>query len=80
MQDLQGNNITILYETDFEDLRHLRILLISTCAAERIELKNHNKCVVRVLTFFPCCRRHLMDNQIHTVERGALSDLLALER
>ncbi|KAK3925475.1 Protein slit [Frankliniella fusca] len=24
--------------------------------------------------------RHLMDNQIHTVERGALSDLLALER
>ncbi|XP_034244479.1 protein slit isoform X1 [Thrips palmi] len=47
--DLQGNNITILYETDFEDLRHLRIL-------------------------------HLMDNQIHTVERGALSDLIALER
>lgn len=47
--DLQANNLTVIFQTDFEDMANLRIL-------------------------------HLMDNQIHTIERGAFQDLMALER
>ncbi|KAJ9579591.1 hypothetical protein L9F63_004776, partial [Diploptera punctata] len=47
--DLQGNNLTVIFETDFEDMESLRIL-------------------------------QLMDNQIHTIERGAFQDLMAVER
>ncbi|XP_039440093.1 protein slit isoform X3 [Culex pipiens pallens] len=47
--DLQGNNITVIYESDFQSLSKLRIL-------------------------------QLTDNQIYTIEKDALLDLISLER
>lgn len=47
--DLQGNNLTVIFEHDFEGMANLRIL-------------------------------HLMDNQLHTIERGSFQYMKAMER